>query len=57
VPSPAQPTPQQILQQYEAANVRLELLYEGKDPFDPEATVTPAKEDEAADPNPDDIPF
>ena len=45
VPSPKAPTPDAILRQYEQANVRLELLYEGKDPFDPEATVTAAPAD------------
>jgi hypothetical protein len=38
--------------------VRLELLLEGKDPFDATATVTaPEEEMPPADPNPNNIPF
>ena len=58
VPSPAKPTPEEIIKQYTDAKIRIELLLEGKDPFDIEAILEP-KEDfpEGYNPNPDDVPF
>jgi len=62
-PSPAKETSKEIVAQYENAGIRLELLYEGKDPFDTKAESAP-KEDFPAEyksgtdvPNPDDISF
>lgn len=63
VPSPSKPTPEAVIQQYKDAGVRLELLFEGKDPFDTTAEVAPKEdfpdgyEPGTNEPNPDDIPF
>lgn len=63
VPSPAKPTPDSVIAQYRDAKVRLELLFEGKDPFDITAESTPKEdfpeeyEPGVNEPNPDNVPF
>lgn len=40
VPSPSKPTPAEIVKQFNDTSIRLELMFEGKDPFDATAQVS-----------------